>query len=214
MRNAGRGLLAALTLCLLPTAGNAAETSFCVTCSAPQKTYVCNVSTPSINPGNKALQLYCMMKTAKDGGHRSCSAKRKPSTQCTGAVKNYTFDGSGKLPGVRSAVRQYQGRPQIAAPQPPAMPAEPKKPKTLFGMTSNAVKSTGRGVKKTGDAVVKVTKGAGQKVGNAGSKIGNAARSAFDCVKKLFRSCGKDESEETAAELQPVPLTPEGAKPQ
>lgn len=211
---AGRVFLAAVVLCLLPSAGQAAETSFCVTCSAPQKTYVCNVRTPTSNPGNKALQLYCMVKTAKDGGHRSCSATRKPTTQCKGTVKNYTFDASGKLPGVRSAVRQYQGRPQIAKPQPPAMPAEPKKPKTLFGMTSDAVKSTGRGVKKTGGAVVKVTKGAGQKVGNAGSKIGNAARSAFDCVKKLFRSCGKDESEETAAEWQPVPLTPGGAKPQ
>lgn len=205
MRNAGIAALALLAFGLMPDLASAGETAYCVTCSDPQKTYLCQVTTPGSSPSKKALQLYCTMRTAKDGKHRSCAASRTPTTQCRGTIRRYTLNLGDDLPGVRSAVRQYRGKTPVAkAPEPPT---PPEKPKTLFGITS-------KGVKKTGSLVGDAARGAKRRVGNAGTAIGDAARSAFDCMKKLFRKCGKDESEEPVAENQPVPLTPEKARPQ
>lgn len=201
----------ALALVLSPSAIKAEPTDFCVICSEPQQTYVCRVDTPRASPGEQALQLYCMVRTAKDGGHKSCSIERNANAACSGPVKAYTYDGPAIPEAVRSAVQQLrQNRP--ATPDPSAAPNAPAQkggePDTLVKMTTRAVGASKEGVKSTGDGVKNAAGTAGKTIGKVGKKAGkqvgktargakSAARYAYDCVLSLFRDC-KPEKKEAA----------------
>src|SRR5262245_52652235 len=50
-----------------------ADATYCVTCKNPDQTYRCRVSAGGAKP-NDALKLYCVIRTAKEGNHASCSA--------------------------------------------------------------------------------------------------------------------------------------------
>jgi hypothetical protein len=73
-------------------AANAAETSYCIVCKNPDQTYLCQVNAGGSRPSD-ALKLYCIIRTAKDGGHSSCSAARA-SGGCNGIAKVYSYDGA------------------------------------------------------------------------------------------------------------------------
>jgi len=84
---------AGLAASLLAAAGfraQAGETAFCVTCKGPDETYVCKVN-GDLRGQTDALKLYCVVRTAKEGGHASCSA-RDDVAGCNGATKTYSFD--------------------------------------------------------------------------------------------------------------------------
>jgi hypothetical protein len=84
---------AGLAMSLLAGAGSGAragETAFCVTCKGPDETYVCKVNT-DLRGQTDALKLYCVVRTAKEGGHASCSA-RDDVAGCNGVTKTYSFD--------------------------------------------------------------------------------------------------------------------------
>jgi len=61
-----------------------------VTCTNPDQTYICRVTAGGSKPSD-ALKLYCVMRTAKEGQHASCSAVRSPA--CNGVEKVYSYDG-------------------------------------------------------------------------------------------------------------------------
>lgn len=86
---AGAGLAASL-LAGAGSRAQAGETAFCVTCKGPDQTYVCKVN-GDLRGQTDALKLYCVVRTAKEGGHASCSA-RDDVAGCTGAAKTYSFD--------------------------------------------------------------------------------------------------------------------------
>ncbi len=65
---------AGLIVCAVPSA-LAGEASYCVTCTNPDQTYVCRVTAGGSKPSD-ALKLYCVIRTAKEGHHASCSAER------------------------------------------------------------------------------------------------------------------------------------------
>jgi len=67
------------------------EAAYCVTCSGPDQTYLCRVTAGGSRPSD-ALKLYCVIRTAKEGHHASCSAERN-SPNCNGAEKVYSYDG-------------------------------------------------------------------------------------------------------------------------
>jgi hypothetical protein len=67
-----------------------ADATYCVTCKNPDQTYVCRVSAGGGKP-NDALKLYCVIRTAKEGNHASCSAVS--SANCNGIEKVYSYDG-------------------------------------------------------------------------------------------------------------------------
>ncbi|MDH3581649.1 MAG: hypothetical protein OEM91_13615 [Hyphomicrobiales bacterium] len=199
-------LLWAFALVSWPSAIKADPADFCVTCSEPRQTYVCRVDTPRASPGDQALQLYCMVRTAKDGGHKSCSIERNANAACNGPVKAYVYDGPAIPEALRSAAQQFrQNRP--GSPGPSAVPNTPVQkggePDTLVKMTTRAVdaskdgvKSTGGAVKnaagKTGKTIGKVGKKAGSRVGKTARGAKSAARYAYDCVFSLFRDCSAE----------------------
>jgi hypothetical protein len=65
-----------------------ADATYCVTCKNPDQTYRCRVN--AAKP-NDALKLYCVIRTAKEGNHASCSATS--GENCNGIEKVYSYDG-------------------------------------------------------------------------------------------------------------------------
>lgn len=77
-----------LTVAFLTVAwpASAKEAAYCVTCKGPNQTYLCRVDAGGSKPSD-ALKLYCVIRTAKEGGHASCSAVR--GSDCNGIEKVY-----------------------------------------------------------------------------------------------------------------------------
>lgn len=198
---------------LTPSPGLAETQDYCVICSDPDQTYRCQLNTLGASSGNKGMQLYCIIRLSKDGGHKSCAVRAASSAVCEGPVRTYAFTAPAipsKLKNAADKIRNSgNGTPDIQ--ETPANQNEGE-PKTLFEMTGRAVKASRKGVKNTRQAVggaagattrkvgnaargagKGVTKGA-QKVGAAtrktGSAVGNAAKTALNCLKSWFKECG------------------------
>ena len=67
------------------------DAAYCVHCTGPDQTYVCKVEAGG-GKASDALKLYCVVRTAKEGHHASCSAERN-SPSCIGVEKVYSYDG-------------------------------------------------------------------------------------------------------------------------
>lgn len=194
---------AGLFLCLRPAFAD--PTTYCVSCSEPAKTYRCAVATPRENISDRAKRLYCIVKTAKDGNHKTCSIRRG-NAPCDGPLREYSYDGPAIPDSVRSAVESI--RNERIADRPPGTEAGPQQkggePDTLVEMTSRAVGASKRGLRSAGETVVDVAGGTGRTIGaigkTAGKQVGKTARGAkgafryaYDCVLSLFRRCGQDD---------------------
>ena len=66
LTSVGQKLAAVAFAALAPAAAEGA--SYCVTCTGPDQTYVCNVTGEGTRRTD-ALKLYCIVRTAKEGGH-------------------------------------------------------------------------------------------------------------------------------------------------
>lgn len=204
-------LRSAAVICALaqmPVAARAAQSNLCVACTDPQQTYVCSVETSHSMPNKKALQLYCIVKTAKDGGHRSCSIQGDTETACEGKVLSYRYGGPEIPSALRSAV---QPRPPAAEPENTAETSSQRKdqPETLVEMGSRAVNASKEGAKATGEVIRdaagrpaktigKIGQKTGKGVGKTARGAGSAARFAYDCMRSLFRDCKSSDDQETA----------------
>ena len=198
-------------------AAEAGSQQYCVACKDPDQTYVCRVDTPNANPSDKGLQLYCIIRISKDGGHRSCAVQSNSAEACDGPVKAYSFQAPTIPPKLKSAVEQFQKSREKNADEPTLPSQKGGEPETLIDMTGRAVKATKKGLSNTGEAVggaassttgkvgkaargvgKGVTKAAG-KVGSAtkktGSAVGSAAKTALDCLKSFFKECGSKKEE-------------------
>jgi hypothetical protein len=139
----GRTLLAACVSAWLAPHALATDASYCVTCKSPDQTYRCRVTSDSPTSAD-ALKLYCIIRTAQDGKHSSCSAERK-TEGCGGEEKVYAFDGAAissqiaSDPRVRNVIEEVQRRQQPFA--------EPKgnAPKTMFELGGRAVSASRQG---------------------------------------------------------------------
>jgi hypothetical protein len=86
-------ILAALAACVSACAASPAlaeEARYCVTCTNPDQTYICRVTAGGSKPSD-ALKLYCVIRTAREGHHASCSAVRRAA--CDGIEKVYSYEG-------------------------------------------------------------------------------------------------------------------------
>ena len=198
------------------TAG--AETrQYCVTCKEPDQTYVCQVDTPHANPSDKGLQLYCIIRTSKDGGHRSCAVQSNSADGCTGPVKTYSFQAPVITPELRSTVDRLRKPNEKKADEQTLPPQKGGEPETLIDLTGRAVRASRKGLSNTGQAVSgatssttgkvgKAARGVGKGVTNAagkvgsatkktGSAVGSAAKTAYDCLKSLFKECGSKKAD-------------------
>lgn len=139
----GRTLVTACAFACLAPAALAADASYCITCKNPDQTYRCRVTSEAPTAAD-ALKLYCIIRTAQDGKHSSCSADRKPNG-CGGEEKVYAFDGAALSsqvasdPRVRNVIEEVQRRQQPFA--------EPKgnAPKTMFELGGRAVSASRQG---------------------------------------------------------------------
>ena len=80
----------ALAACLVAPA-HADEANYCVTCTGPDQVYRCKV-TGEGSKASDAMKLYCVIRTAKEGHHASCSAENA-TPACGGIEKVYSYNG-------------------------------------------------------------------------------------------------------------------------
>ena len=191
---------------------------YCVVCEDPDQSYVCRVETPYENPSDKGMRLYCIIRTSKDGGHKSCKVDiNRAVDACTGPVKTYTFKAPAASPELRSAIdrlRKSREKNETDQNLPQQKGGEPE---TLIDMTGRAVKASREGLSNTGQAVSgaastttgtvgKAARGVGKGVTKAAGKVGsatkktggavsNAAKTAFDCLKSFFKECGSGKTD-------------------
>jgi hypothetical protein len=197
-----------------PRAAHAGEANFCVTCTGPDQTYLCRV-TGEGSSQNDALKLYCVIRTAKDGNHASCSATSKVEA-CNGVVKAYSYDGPplpnqvAQDPRVKK-VMEHAERDQAAKPK-------GDEPKTLVELTGRAMSASRRrwhdtfGGTPQQSPISDVNSPASplrtaslpppstsQRVKhaaqNAGAAVGGFARTTARCFRSLFRKCSGEAQE-------------------
>ena len=133
-------LAAALLLCALPGA-EAGDAAYCVTCKGPDQTYLCRVTGEEVNRSD-AVKLYCVVRTAKEGGHSSCSAR--DASGCVGVEKSYSYDGPGIPEGVAGDPRVQKLMKRVEKEQ-KAFNHEDRK--SLVEVTSQAVSASRRGIR-------------------------------------------------------------------
>lgn len=190
---------AAFTAASLPA--HAGQSELCISCADPRETYVCRVETPGGSPGEKALQLYCIVKTARQGGHSACSVQRGGGADCAGKVASYIYDGPMLPQGLRTEIpgQPSPNPPQDTTPLPEPPEQQGGEPETLMQMTGPAVNAGRAAARGTGRAVRNAAggtaRGAGQAARGAGSAVGGAARYTYSCLRSLFLNCGDDSPE-------------------
>lgn len=181
--------------------GAAADGQFCIACKDPDQVYRCRVDTPQADLNRKGLELYCIIKTAKDGGHGSCAVQSNTGGACAGPVRSYTFRAPEVPAEVRDAAERFRDRHADDEGDSRLPKQKGGEPETLVDMTSRAVGASGeaaRGAAGTtgdtvgtiGQVVGKAAKGAGSAAKTTGGAVTNAARTAYDCVRSLFSDCG------------------------
>lgn len=203
--------IAALGLMQLTRSADAGTVQFCVACTEPAQTYVCNVETPHTFQNNTGLQLFCIVRISKDGGHRSCTVDQSKTGNCSDVIKSYSFNAPEIPDGVKRALAKRQQKSSSDTEQMATPPQRGGEPETFIDMTRGAVGASREGLRTTGEAVGSATNKVGEaargvgrgavsavgKVGSAGKKtgsaVGGAAKTAWECVRSLFKKCGSSE---------------------
>ena len=134
-------LAAALLLCAFSGA-EAGEAAYCVTCKGPDQTYLCRVNGEAISR-NDAVKLYCVERTAKEGGHASCGA-RDASAGCNGVEKTYSYNGPDIPDALAEDPRVKQLMDRVQKEQ-KAFDKEDRK--SLVEVTGQAVSASRRGIR-------------------------------------------------------------------
>lgn len=173
-------------------AANAASIDYCVTCKGPDETYRCRVQGSGATQSD-ALKLYCVVRTAKEGGHASCSAKRA-GAGCVGLVKVYQYDGPALPATADPRLRQLNER--VERDGRAFDEKSGGQPKSLFELGDRAYDASKRGLRNAGSAV-----GLGASEPKAAApppppaaqtnkrESKNFAHRSYDCVMSLFRDC-------------------------
>ena len=216
------GLFACVT-----QAAHAAEASYCVSCKNPDQTYLCRVSAGGSRPSD-ALKLYCIIRTAKEGGHSSCSAERN-SRGCSGVQKVYSYDGP--VPeDLTSDPRIKKFTDKLERERNVFEPPKGDQPKTLVELGGRAVSASRQGLRKARsrfggssqeinqslpDAPLSYDPAPGplaaesvpppapdvsqpNRAQRASSAVGGFARKSYRCVASLFRKCSEQPADDDA----------------
>ncbi|MGH6824521.1 hypothetical protein [Methyloceanibacter sp.] len=128
---------AAMLFCAPP--GAEAGDAYCVTCKGPDQIYLCRVNG---DVRSDAAKLYCVVRTAKEGGHASCSA-REATAGCNGVEKIYSYDGPAIPDGLAEDPRFKKVLGRIEKEQ-KAFDKEDEH-KSLVEVTGQAVSASRRG---------------------------------------------------------------------
>lgn len=160
--------LAALTV----SASFASAQEYCVACTEPNALYRCIID--DARPGTApSLQVVCISRIAKDGGHGQCAVKRGVTVfECDGVVKRISMAAEPPVAPPASVT----ATPAPAAPQPATAPpqaANPadEPPKTLAEVAKRAKADSDRQMEKAGSFFKK----------------------SLGCIASLFTKCSGDE---------------------
>lgn len=135
--------LAASLLALAPTAAFANEAAYCVTCQGPDQTYLCRVTGEDLRR-NDGLKLYCVVRTAKEGGHASCAA-RDDVSGCNGVEKTYSYNGPNIPEGLADDPRVKKLMERVGHDQKDFRKDD--KRKSLIEVTGEAMSASRRGLR-------------------------------------------------------------------
>lgn len=171
-----------------------ASDSYCVSCSGPQASYLCEVTIPDGVVASQSPQLYCAYRLASDGHHASCASRRADAASCQGEPRKLAYEGpSLTTPAVTI--------PE-AAPVEPALPADSAAPEPVTGdaATDQAVdpaaspepaapadEDAGKDTSRVGEEDVAVPLEDSEP--STGDKIAGVAKSAFNCLASFFKEC-------------------------
>jgi len=195
--------LGAAALGLFVSAAQAAD--YCVTCKGPDETYRCRVTGTGAK-ANDALKLYCVIRTAKEGNHASCSAQ-KATAACVGLVKVYTYDGPSLPEKVTSDPRVHELKSKVERNQQTFEEPKGAEPKSLFELGGRAVDASRKGLRNAGSAigiggsetapqaapVPPARQAAAPPPTPAQPTRKSLARRSYDCMLSLFRDCSGSE---------------------
>ena len=189
------------------------EASYCVTCKNPDQTYVCRVIGEASRPSD-ALKLYCVIRTAKEGNHASCSAERS-SSGCKGVEKVYSYDGPSIPPDIAldPRVKRFMGK--VEHDQQAFAKPKGDAPKTLVELTGRAVSASRQGWRNARSALggsssddqapaasgeplpapsevtgsIESAPASTSRVQRASAAVGSLARKSYRCLRSFFRHC-------------------------
>jgi hypothetical protein len=182
-----------------------ADATYCVTCKNPDQTYLCRVSAGGTKASD-AFKLYCVIRTAKEGNHASCSAVS--TANCNGIEKVYSYDGpmpEDFASDTRNKVKKFKEK--IEHEQRAFEKPTTDGPDTLVELTGRARERwrnrgslTGPEAAPDGSLPPSETEAlqdggpaaAPAPEANAGDQPGLARRS-YRCVMSLFRNCRGDQ---------------------
>lgn len=189
------GLTAAATMWLALPAP-AAGADYCVTCKSPSETYRCRVTGSGVKTSD-ALKLYCVIRTAKEGNHASCSAE-KATAACVGLVKAYTYDGPAIPENVTSDPRVRELQQRIERDQRTFKEPEGDEPTSLFDLGGRAVDASKKGLRNAGSAIgigssepaARAPAPPPKTTRSAGAESESLARRSYRCMRSFFRNCG------------------------
>jgi hypothetical protein len=132
-------VFASLFVCAPPQA-SAGDASYCVTCTNPDQTYLCRVDAGGARASD-ALKLYCIIRTAKEGHHGSCSVDRAVAG-CNGVEKLYSYDAP--MPeDITAGIKKFNDK--IGQQQKVFEKPKGDQPKTLVELTGRAANATRQG---------------------------------------------------------------------
>ncbi len=132
----------ALTLCAPPV--RAGDAVYCITCKNPDQTYRCRITGVVSRPAD-ALKLYCVIRTAKEGHHTSCSAQGGGAS-CDGLVKVYDYEGPALPEGLAADPRIKELTDKVGHDRRAFAQPKSAAPKTLFELGGRAVKASRKGI--------------------------------------------------------------------
>ena len=168
----GLATLASLpALNALPAA--AGEAAYCITCTRPDRTYLCRVTGESSSQ-NDIFKLYCIVRTAKQGRHASCAATGR-AENCHGVVKTYNYrgpslpDSLAENPRVKhfiSRVEKDQAT-DMRSHSPPRQETASSPPQSRFQRAKHAAY-------------------------NAGAAVGRFGHTTYRCLRSLFQNCSRE----------------------
>lgn len=202
--------LAALLACLAASA-EAGDVSYCVTCTGPDQVYRCRV-TGEGSRASDALKLYCVIRTAKEGRHASCSAENA-TPACAGVEKVYSYDGPSIPDEVAQDPRVKNLMSRVEHDNHAFDKPKGEGPQTMVELTGRALSASRQGWRRARSALggssgesqlLPISPQAGSteasaaasadtaspsRMQRASSAMGSFARKSYRCLRSLFLHC-------------------------
>ena len=203
----------AASLACLATTGVAGDASYCVTCTGPDQVYRCRITGQSSKPSD-ALKLYCVIRTAKEGHHASCSAENA-TPACAGPEKVYAYEG----PDIDQIVQDPRVKNLMSRVEHENKAFDKPKgegPQTMVELTGRALSASRQGWRNAKSALggssgetqpLPVSPQAGSteasaaasaeaaspsRMKRASSAMGSLARKSYRCLRSFFRHCSEE----------------------